>query len=70
MSDYTINFISATTPGANTSGTFDDNGDLPMQMQQLVDYFKSDGLSVRSLNVSDWTELNIVVDGDTYFYTR
>ena len=70
MADYTINFTSATTPGANSVGTFDDSGDLPTQIDQLVAYFRTGGLAVHSLGVDDWTALDITVSGNTYNFTR
>jgi hypothetical protein len=70
MVDYAINFTSNTTPGANTVGTFDDTGDLDTQINQLVAYFRTGGLAVKALGVSDWTSLDIIVAGNTYTYSR
>ena len=67
---YVINFTSAANPGANTSGAFDDSKDVTQATSDLADYFRSGGLAVAALNVSDWTSMDVVVNGNTYTYSR
>jgi len=70
MTDYSITFVSNNNPEAKISGKISDNGELPIQLDQLVNYFRNNGIAVKAIGVSDWTSLEIYIEDDSYYYTR
>jgi hypothetical protein len=65
----TINFLLGPTQVGTTDGSIE-GSDIPSEAADLVDYFRGNSLAVKSLNLDDWDQVVILVQGQSYSFSR
>jgi hypothetical protein len=65
----TINFLYGPTQVGTTDGTIED-GDIPSEVANVADYFRGNSLAVKALNLPDWDQLVILVQGQSHSFSR
>jgi len=65
----TINFLHGTAQVGTTDGVIED-GDIPSEVANVADYFRGNSLAVKALGLPDWDQIVILVQGQSYSFSR